>query len=70
MVGQCAYDRFQTQPRLLGLFFIVSEAVLALFGVLQAHYAPDSRHNRRRVRYRLVSAQVTNNRCAFFANPL
>jgi hypothetical protein len=68
MVGQDAYDRFQTQPR--GLFFIVSEAVFALFGVLQAHYARDSRHNRRRVRYRLVSAQVTNNRCAFFANPL
>jgi hypothetical protein len=39
MVGQCAYDRFQTQPQLLGLFFIVSEAVFALFGVLQAHYA-------------------------------
>jgi hypothetical protein len=70
MVGQDAYDRFQTQPRLLGLFFIVSEAVFALFGVLQAHYARDSRHNRRRMRYRLVSAQVTNNRCAFFTNPL
>ncbi len=30
--------------------------------MLQTHYAPDSRHSRRRIRYRLVSAQVTNKR--------
>jgi hypothetical protein len=70
MVAQRGHESISDGNAAVRWFFIAHSGICCPFGVLQTHYAPESRQSRRRIRYRLVSAQVTNNRCVFFAKPL